>query len=150
MITVQEMAQHMRKAYAAGFAEGMAGPTSFFADKVEIRYVPARPFDGFIDGKKMHQFQPTEAAVYRKVIPDGRLEDVNVYTRADDQIIVVMTMKGTLRDGTAFLHPATMVYDVKNGEIVRVVGLYEQGNMKIFEDEFRKISSDFDFGRADG
>jgi ketosteroid isomerase-like protein len=149
MATVEQIAQHMRKAYAGGLAEGMAGPSSFFADRVEIRYVPSRPFDGFIDGKKMHAFQPTEAAVYRKVLPDGRLEDVNVYTRADDQIIVVMTMRGTLNDGTAFIHPVTMVYDVKGGKIVRVVGLYNQENMKVFEGAFREVAAQLDFDRRD-
>jgi ketosteroid isomerase-like protein len=139
--SLQEIAQFMRKSYDTDMLTGMKGPTTFFADRIEVCYVPARPSDGWFDGQRLRDYQETEVGVIRQVLPDARLEDVGVYTRADDQIIVVMTVKGTLKNGDAFAAPITMVYDLKGGEIVRVTGMYEPSKLTALSEAFEKAST---------
>jgi ketosteroid isomerase-like protein len=140
MRTVNEMADYLRSCYAADMLTAMRGPTSLFADEVEVRYIPPRSTDGWISGPALHAYQDVEAAVFRAVIPDAALRDVQVITRADDQIIVVMTLSGTRQGGEPFLCPATMVFDVSDGHIVRVVGLYDQKRMMPFADAFAEAA----------
>ena len=138
--TIEAMAAHMREAYATGYLEGMRGPTSFLAERFETRFVPPRATDGWFDGRLLHEFQADEAAAFQSVMPDAHLADVTVLTRADDQIIVVMTLRGTLLDGSDFACPLTMIYDVKDGEIVRVVGLYDQQRLAPFAGAFAELA----------
>ncbi len=136
--TIETMAEQLRVGYARDLLTGIRGPTSMFADTVEVRYIPPRSMDGWIDGAKLHNYQDIEAAALRSVIPDAHLTDVQVITRADDQIIVVMLLTGTLADGTPFRCPATMVYDVRGDKIVRVIGLYDQQSLTVFTEAFEE------------
>jgi hypothetical protein len=140
MTTIEEMAEFMRAGYAKGFLAGIRGPTTFFADRVEICFVPPRSADGWFDGQRMRDYQPVEAAIVQSVMPDAAMRDVTVLVRADDQLIAVMTLSGKLSDGTSFAMPLTMVYDVRDGEIVRVVGLYDQQKMAPFSKAFEEAA----------
>jgi ketosteroid isomerase-like protein len=68
------------------------------------------------------------------------MSDVTVITRAEDQVIAVSTLSGTLKGGAAFAAPITMVYDVRGGEIVRVVGLYDPEKLDLFSDAFEEAA----------
>jgi ketosteroid isomerase-like protein len=138
MTTIEEMADFMRAGYAEGFLAGIRGPTTFFARRVEICFAPPRPGDGWFDGQRMRDYQPVEAAIIQSVMPDAAMRDVTVLVRAEDQLIAVMTLSGSLNDGTPFAMPLTMVYDVREGEIVRVVGLYDQQKMVPFSKAFEE------------
>ncbi len=141
MPTATEIADDMRASYAKGMLEGMRGPVRYFADRFESCFVPPRASDGWFDAKRLYDFQDTEHAVFQKVMPDAHLTDVTVLTRAEDQIIVVMTLTGTLRDGTAFTAPVTMVYDVRDGQIVRVAGIYDVEKLKPFQEAFEESAA---------
>src|ERR1700761_8082072 len=110
MATIEEMAELMRAGYARGFLAGIQWPTTFFAQRVEICFVPARAADGWFEGQRMRDYQPVEAAIIQSVMPDAAMRSVTVLVRADDQLITVMTLSGTLRDGTSFAMPLTMIY----------------------------------------
>ena len=140
MATIQEMATFMRASFKRGFLEGMQGPTTFFADRFESRFVPPRSTDGWFEGQRLRDYQVAEAAVFRSVMPDAHHTDVTVLTRADDQIIVVMTLAGTLNAHEPYECPVTMVYDIKDGFIVRVIGLYDQGKLTPFADAFEELA----------
>lgn len=144
MPTNLQMAEFMRASFEKGLLAGMEGPTTFFADRFESRYVPPRSTDGWFDGQRLRDYQATEAAVFQNVMPDARFKDVTVITRADDQVIVVMTLSGHLADGVVFACPVTMIYDVRNGEIVRVTGLYDQARLSPFAAAFDELSKTVD------
>src|ERR1700749_3217937 len=112
MKPIEEMAKFMRASYAEGFLAGIRGPTTFFADRVEICFVPPRPADGWFKGPRLPDYQPVEGGIIYKVMPDATMRDVTVLVRADDQLITVMTLNGRLSDGTPFVMPLTMIYDV--------------------------------------
>lgn len=138
--TVEKMAASLRESYAGSFFDGMRGPTSMFADRVESCYVPPRSTDGWFDGKALHDYQVVEERAMRAVLPDARFTDVKVITRADDQIIVVFTLSGHMRDGHRFELPTTMVYDVEGDKIVRVTGIYNQEQLRPFAEAFAEVS----------
>ncbi|MDB5687614.1 MAG: hypothetical protein JWR77_2203 [Rhizorhabdus sp.] len=144
MRKIDEIADVMRKAYAADMLAGMQGPTLFFADRIESCYVPPRESDGWFDGQRLRDYQEVEVKVLRQVLPDARLADVTVLTRADDQIIVVMTLTGTFTDGRPFAAPVTMVYDLAGGEIVRVTGLYDAAKLAPFAAAFAAAAQHHD------
>jgi hypothetical protein len=133
---IDEIADFMRASYAENMLAGMKGPTLFFADRIQSCYVPPRESDGWFDGQRLRDYQEVEVAVLRQVLPDARLADVTVLTRADDQIIVVMTLTGSLEDGMPFAAPVTMVYDLAGDEIVRVTGLYDAAKLAPFAAAF--------------
>src|SRR3546814_16177482 len=130
--TGKESAEHLRSGFGKGKLEGMRGPPSFVADEVEVRYRPPRAADGFYDGQRLRDCQAVEAAVFQKVLPDAILTDATVVTRADDQVITVMTLSGTLADGSAYRNPVTMVYNVRKGQIVSVIGIYVENSLAPF------------------
>src|SRR3546814_18401191 len=136
MATVEEIAEHLRAGFDKGLLEGMRGPPSFFADEIEVRYVPPRAADGSYDGQRLRDFQAVEAAVFQKVLPDAILTDATVVTRADEQGITVMTLSGTLADGSAYRNPVPMVYNVRTGQIVRVIGLSDEARLEPFDTSF--------------
>ncbi len=144
MRKIDEIADFMRARYAESMIAGMKGPTRFFADRIESCYVPPRESDGWFDGQRLRDYQDIEHVVITRVLPDARLTDVTVLTRADDQIIVVMTLTGTLPGGDAFAAPITMVYDLAGGEIVRVTGMYDASRLAIFSAAFAAAAKDHD------
>ncbi len=144
MRKIDEIADFMRTSYAESMLAGMKGPTRFFADRIESCYVPPRASDGWFDGQRLRDYQDIEHVVIRQVLPDARLADVTVLTRADDQIIVVMTLTRTLRDDVPFAAPITMVYDLAGDEIVRVTGMYDASRLAIFAAAFEAAATDHD------
>lgn len=141
---IDEIAAFMRASYDESMLAGMKGPTLFFADRIQSCYVPPRESDGWFDGQRLRDYQEVEIAVLRQVLPDARLEDVTVLTRADDQIIVVMTLAGTFASGTPFKAPVTMIYDLAGDEIVRVTGMYEAAKLAPFAEAFAAAAEDQD------
>jgi ketosteroid isomerase-like protein len=140
MADVTEIAAAIRDGYARSFIDGMKAPTLYFADRFWACYVPPRPTDGWFEGQRLRDYQEVEEAIIRSVLPDAQMTDVTVITRATDQVIAVSTLSGTLKDGAAFAAPITMVYDVKGGEIVRVVGLYDPEKLDLFSDAFEEAA----------
>jgi ketosteroid isomerase-like protein len=139
MTTVEDMAVYLRASYEKSLLDGMKGPTTFFADRFEICFAPPRPGDGWFEGQRLRDYQAVEAAVIQSVMPDAHMEDVTVLARADDQLIVVMTLTGTI-DGAPFALPLTMVYDVRDGAIVRVTGLYDREKLAPFSQAFEEAA----------
>src|SRR3546814_2446532 len=76
------------------------------------------------------------------------LTEATVVTRADDQVNTVMTLWGTLADGSAYRNPVTMVYNVREGQIVRVIGIYDEASLAPFAEAFAEAAknSDVPFG----
>lgn len=144
MTTNVDIADFIRTSFTKGMLSGMQGPTTFFADRFEVHYVPARSTDGWFEGQRLRDYQTHEYDIIRQVLPDARLTDVVVVPRADDQVIVIMTLTGSLHDGSAFSCPITMVYDVEDGEIVRVIGLYNQQKLEPFADAFEEAARTID------
>lgn len=142
--TIAGIADFMRASYAESMLAGMKGPTIFFADRIESCYVPPRDSDGWFDGQRLRDFQEVEIGVLRSVLPDAHLVDVTVLTRADDQIIVVMTLTGHMTDGRPFSAPITMIYDLVGGEIVRVTGHYDAAKLAPFAEAFASAARDRD------
>jgi len=141
---IDEIAEFMRASYRESMLAGMKGPTLFFADRIESCYVPPRESDGWYDGQRLRDYQEVEVAVLRQVLPDARLADVTVLTRADDQIIVVMTLTGHFTGGAPFAAPVTMIYDLAGDEIVRVTGMYEAARLAPFAAAFAAAAQDHD------
>ena len=144
MRKIDEIADFMRKSYDESMLAGMKGPTRYFADRIQSCYVPPRESDGWFEGQRLRDYQDVEVAVIRQVLPDARLADVTVLTRADDQIIVVMTLVGSLADGTPFAAPVTMIYDLVGDQIVRVTGMYEASKLAPFAAAFEAASQHSD------
>jgi hypothetical protein len=139
-----EMAEYIQAAFKRGFLEGMQAPTKFFADRIEVHYMPPRSTDGWFEGQRLRDYQPVEAAVFKEVLPDAHHVDVKIITRAEDQIITVMTLAGHLTDGSAFSCPVTMVYNVRDGAIVRVVPVYDKEGLQPFEEAFARAAKTSD------
>lgn len=140
MATVAEIAEQIRAGYAASMLEGMLAPIRFFADRFESCYVPARPTDGWFDAQRLIDYQAVELDIIRSVLPDAHMTDIKVITRAEDQVILVTTLTGTLRTGAPFTAPITMVYDVVGGQIIRVIGLYEPSKLAVFAKAFAETA----------
>ena len=144
MRKIDEIADFMRASYRESMLAGMKGPTLFFADRIQSCYVPPRTSDGWFDGQRLRDYQDVEMAVLRQVLPNARLADVTVLTRADDQIIVVMTLMGNFADGAPFAAPVTMVYDLVGAQIVRVTGMYDAERLAPFAAAFEAAAADHD------
>ena len=117
--SAEAIASKIRAGYAEGAIAGARIHGSLAADKVEIHHLPAGPKDGIWDGPTWATALLEAVRSLQNAISDFRQEaEIAV---VGDEIRIVSTLKGTLKDGTRLSHCNRSVMTLKDGRIVKAV-----------------------------
>ena len=117
--SAQQVAAKIRAGYAQGPIAGAEVQGSFAASKLEINHIPAQPGDGVWEGPVWAGALLGATKALQAAIPDFH-QDIEL-TATGDEVRVVSTLKGTLKDGTVLNHTNRGVLTVKEGKIVKAV-----------------------------
>ena len=139
MTTPEQLAQHLRDAYAVSMEAGLAAAGDFIAEDFELAHEPPHPADGMKVGSEMAAMWAKEGAMLKTAMPDAALTDMQISVDGDD-VLLKAVMRGTNPDGSSLAHPYDVAYTVKGGKVVRACAVYDprpvaQINMKAFTDQ---------------
>lgn len=119
--TAEELAQRIRDGFAESLGAGIAAPSSFVADVVEVRHEPPNPNDGVKSGAEAAAGWAQTGPSVASVMPDATFGDVRVTVPSHDVVFVEAFLRGTGPDGVALDHPLSLRYTLRDGKVVHVL-----------------------------
>ena len=124
MTTAEQLAQHLRDAYARSMEDGLAAAGPFVAEALELAHEPAQAADGIKVGAEMAALWAKEGSMLKSAMPDVALTDVVIRADGGD-VVLSAVMRGTKEDGSTLAHPYTVVYTLRDGLVVRACASYD-------------------------
>jgi hypothetical protein len=113
------VAYQLRAAFNAGPEEAQGAMRLLYAERVEIRHVPALPSDGMVHRARLLDVSTREAAAVRSAIPDQHYGEIHIDVDGD-RIDVRVAISGTLITGKAVELTSDSTYTVRSGHIAGI------------------------------